>query len=130
MKVTGRAVGKKAAFRSAMAPGLLILTLLAGCAPRAGLFPVDGGKLRGEELQDEKDFLGLPRAVRQSISYYRRLPEKATFRYGEYVYTAVLHGGSGEEVQEAAQHHPSPTTTSHTFRLEIQATLAGPSCGT
>jgi membrane-bound lytic murein transglycosylase A len=113
VKVTGRAVGKKAAFRRAMTLGGLVLTLLAGCAPRAGLFPIDGGRLRGEKLQDEKDFLGLPRAVRQSISYYRRLPEKATFRYGEHVYTAremeasmllfldIVESLEGEERREA-----------------------------
>jgi membrane-bound lytic murein transglycosylase A len=112
-KLTDQALGTMAALRKVMVPGLLALALLAGCAPGAGLYPVDGVRLGREGLQDEKDFLGLDRAVRQSISYYRRLPEKATFRYGEQVYTAremeasmllflrIVESLEGEERREA-----------------------------
>jgi membrane-bound lytic murein transglycosylase A len=112
-KMTDRALGTRAVLRKVMVPGLLALALLVGCAPGAGLYPVDGVRLGREGLQDEKDFLGLDRAVRQSISYYRRLPEKATFRYGEQVYTAremeasmllflrIVESLEGEERREA-----------------------------
>ena len=80
-------------FRAATRPraaAALVLALLAGCAaPRVqvGFFPVGPGQLRGRPLADDADFAGLAEALRQSIRYYRRLPESATFTYGDLVYS-------------------------------------------
>ena len=68
-----------------------VLALFAGCAaPRleVGLVPVPPGQLRERPLVDDAGFAGLPDSLRQSLRYYRRLPESATFAYGDLVYTA------------------------------------------
>jgi len=73
------------------AAATFVLFLLTGCAaPRLqiGLLPVPPGQLRGRPLVDDSDFTGLAPALRQSIGYYGRLPESATFTYGDLVYTA------------------------------------------
>ena len=81
----------RAATRSFAAVAAVALALLAGCAaPRleVGLLPVPAGQVRERPLVDDADFAGLADALRQSIRYYRRLPESATFTYGDLVYTA------------------------------------------
>lgn len=66
---------------------LIALFLLGGCAPKAGLFPLDSRRVGTLALEDEKSFEDLAEAVGESIRYYRRLPGTATFRYGDEVYT-------------------------------------------
>jgi membrane-bound lytic murein transglycosylase A len=68
-----------------------ILALLAGCAAprvRTGLLPVPPGKLNERPLVDDAGAVGLTVALRQSIRYFQRLPESATFIYGDLIYTA------------------------------------------
>ena len=64
---------------------------MAGCAaPRVpvGLVPVPARQVREQLLADDAAFAGLPDALRQSLRYYRRLPDTTTFTYGELTYTA------------------------------------------
>jgi len=68
-----------------------MLALLAGCAaPRVqiGLVPVSPGQLHERLLVDDAAFDGIAPALRQSIRYFHRLPESATFTYEDLVYTA------------------------------------------
>lgn len=72
---------------------VLLLTLVAsfpntGCAPRSGLVSLRTGELGARPLHDDLEFRGLPEALRQSLHYYRRLPDGTLFRYGELTYTA------------------------------------------
>jgi membrane-bound lytic murein transglycosylase A len=64
------------------------LWLLAACAPRAGLVATVPKGQGAASLVDDGDFGGLSEALRWSLQYYSRLPDGATFRYGELLYTA------------------------------------------
>jgi membrane-bound lytic murein transglycosylase A len=67
------------------------LALGTGCAaPRleVGIVPVAPRQVGERPLADDADVAGLAPALRQSIRYYRRLPESATFAYGDLVYTS------------------------------------------
>jgi membrane-bound lytic murein transglycosylase A len=77
--------------RSVRTAAALSLLLVAGCAaprPQAGLWPVSAAPARAPQLVDDAGFAGLGDALRQSLRYYRRLPDAATFAYGDLVYTA------------------------------------------
>jgi membrane-bound lytic murein transglycosylase A len=68
-----------------------ILTLLAGCAaPRipVGLVPAPPARVGDRRFIDDADFAGLAEALRQSLRYYRRLPDQTAFSYGDLTYTA------------------------------------------
>ncbi|HEY5998176.1 MAG TPA: MltA domain-containing protein [bacterium] len=74
-----------------LAAAVLVLAIAAGCAaPRipVGLVPVPSPQVRAPRLADDADFAGFADALRQSLRYYRRLPDTATFAYGELAYTA------------------------------------------
>jgi membrane-bound lytic murein transglycosylase A len=78
----------RAATRASALAGLA-LTLIAGCAtprPEVGLLPVPPAQVRRQPLTDDADLAGLAAALRQSIRYYQRLPDSATFTYGDLVY--------------------------------------------
>jgi membrane-bound lytic murein transglycosylase A len=64
------------------------LALLAGCAPKPGLYVLSSRQVRTRTFADELNFRGLPEAVRQSMRYYRGLPDGVVFNYGEHTYTA------------------------------------------
>ncbi len=73
------------------AVAVFLLLLLVGCAaPRVQvrLLPVPPGQLLERPLVDDAGFDNLASALRQSMRYYRRLPESAAFNYGDLVYTA------------------------------------------
>jgi membrane-bound lytic murein transglycosylase A len=68
-----------------------VLALFCGCAaPRleVGLRPLAPAQVRERRFDDDAQFAGLPEALRGSIRYYHRLPESATFTYGDLSYTA------------------------------------------
>jgi len=82
----------RAATRSFILLGIGLL-LIAGCAtapprPQAGLFPLTPAQAARTTLIDDTDSAGLGAALRQSIRYYRRLPDTATFTYGDLVHSA------------------------------------------
>lgn len=66
----------------------LSLLLLASCAPRAGLYPVSKSSVGTLAGTDDLSFQLLSGAIDESLQYYGRLPDDATFRYGEEIYTA------------------------------------------
>ncbi|MHB8836732.1 MAG: murein transglycosylase A [Candidatus Methylomirabilia bacterium] len=80
----------RAAIRLFAVSALALLMLAACAAPRVqtGLLTLSPGELRKRPLVDDGDFTGLAPALLQSIRYYHRLPESATFPYGDLVYTS------------------------------------------
>lgn len=91
--------------------GLTAVALLA--APSPGAAGADAARPPAEQgvpvPSDDGDFAGLPEALRRSLGYFSRLPDTATFRYNDLVYTAremeastalflsIVEGKGGEE---------------------------------
>ncbi len=64
------------------------VVLLGACAPRPGLYPLPDFGLTAMPVGDDLDFDGLAPAVLQSIGYFRRAGDAASFSYGDLTYTA------------------------------------------
>jgi membrane-bound lytic murein transglycosylase A len=95
-----------------------ILTLLAGCAaPRipVGLVPAPPARIGENRFIDDADFAGLADALRQSLRYYRRLPDQTAFSYGDLTYTAREMEASTALFLEIVE-----TTTGETRRAAIR----------
>jgi len=76
------------------AAAALAVALLAGCAaPRApiGLVPVPPAQLRQQPLGDDAGFDGLADALRQSLRYFRRLPETRVDDFEPFVAESPSH---------------------------------------
>jgi len=67
---------------------LVAAALLAGCAPKVGLQPVPAGGGVPPALTDDLDRASLAAALGQSLRYFARLPDAATFAYGDLRYGA------------------------------------------
>jgi hypothetical protein len=59
------------------------VVLLGACAPRPGLYPLPDFGLTAMPVGDDLDFEGLAPAVLQSIGYFRRAGDAASFSYGD-----------------------------------------------
>ncbi len=72
----------------AVSAAVLAVSLTSACAPRSGLFPLQGSQVGARPLGDDLDDRSLKEAVRRSARYFTRVPD-ATFRYGDLSYSGA-----------------------------------------